>query len=559
MHGLKILITLVSLGWAACSAAQFSVAAFGAKGDGHTDDGPAIQRAIEAGIAAGPNAEVAFEAGKFYRLATSTNDAAILRIGKARGLVLAGNGATLVTHPSNRPFSVFGSQEVTLRDLFLDYDPLPFTQARLTKLALAEGFIQFRVEPGYADPAAGGAEIYRDFKSSDAVFIDGQTRLFTHDWGRLASVKELGGHVFEARFHYADLQKRFARLKLGDFIVIKLHFAETPARRDAEGRYVSGLSANIYLTGSQNVRLERIVSYAAPGMTMVATGTEGVVLDGCQVVRKPKTDRLIASQSDGAHLKSLTVMPQIRNCVFEALMDDSINIKVSSEIVKEIKWPRVRLTHGDIATDDLVVQTGQSLQLLGGPGKRHLGYAKIVAVERVRYREAWVTLAAPVPELAVGDLVFLKPASDAQVSGCQFRSQLKTALLTHPPTVISDCSFAEVAYGIHAFFNDQIEGPPPFGLRVSRCEFTHPSVAAMALHLPSRAARPAGGLAFQADDCRVTMGNNRGAVLNAYNQDGILLRNLKVNVEDGRAKADLMRLHNCANVREENVVFGAGR
>lgn len=533
----------------------FRAAMFGAKGDGRNDDGPAIQKAIDAAIAAGIGAEVLLEAGKIYRLGSNTADLAVLRIGNARGLTLAGNRATLLAHPSNRLLCIFDSSNVVIRDLVLDYNPLPFTQARLTEVALTDGVLRFRVEPGYDDPSVGGTDIYRDFKSSDAVFLDGATRAFTHDWGRIASIKALGEHYFEARFHNKDMQKRFAKVKTGDFIAIKQHFSEAPPQRDQQGRYLSSTSPNIYITFSQNVRLERIISHAAPGMTFVATGSEGVVLDGCQVVRKPNTDRLIASNSDGAHFKSLTMMPLVQNSIFEALMDDSINIKISSEIVKEVLGTRVRLAHGDIVTDDLVIRPGQSLLFLGGPAKRHLGYAKILAVERIRYREAWITLDTTIPGLAVGDLAFLRPTTDAVVTRCEFRSQLKTALVTHPPTIISECVFTDVAYGVHAPFNSNIEGPPPQGMRVNQCRFVHPSVAAIALHLPALATGAPGRQALVADHCQFTVGDNRGVVLNAYNQDGIILRNAQVSISDNRTKADLIRLHNCTNVVEEKVTF----
>lgn len=533
----------------------FSVADFGAKGDGMADDRPAIQKTIDAAIAAGKGTKVTFAPGKTYRLGTNLSEAAALRIGKAQGLSIIGNRAMLVTHPANRVLALHDSSDIAISDLTLDYDPLPFTQARLTKIALKEGFIQFCEEPGYADPSVGDEKLYRDFKSSDAVFLDGTTRAFTHDWGRLSSVKSIGNHVFEARFHMTDMPKRFARLKIGDFIAIKQHFTEAPALRDAEGRYLSATSANIYTTFSRNIKFTGIISHAAPGMTFVSLGSEGLVLNSCKVVRKPNTDRLIASNSDGAHFKSLTVMPRVLNCTFEALMDDSINIKISSEVVREVKGTRVLLTHGDIVTDDLVIQPGQELQFQGGATKRLLGYAKVISVERIRFRNAWVTLDKAIAGLATNDLAFLRPITDAVVSGCVFNSQLKTALVTHPPTVISKCTFNDIAYGIHSPFNSNIEGPPPQGIRVSECSFNHPSVAAIALHLPSINSAPPDRQALVVDQCRITVSNNRGAFLNAYNQEGITLRNVTVTSEDGRTRAELIRLNHCTHVVEANLSF----
>jgi hypothetical protein len=297
--------------------------------------------------------------------------------------------------------------------------------------------------------------------------------------------------------------------------------------------------------------MERIVSHAAPTMTFVASASEGVVLDGCRVIRKPGTNRLIAGNSDGAHFKSLTVLPEVRDCIFEALMDDSINIKISSEVVEAVQGPRVRLRHGDIAHDGAVIEPGQSLLFLGAGGRRHLGFQRVAAVERLGYRELWVTLDTPVEGLARGDLAFLRPVNEARVSSCQFRSQLKTAVLVYPPAVISDCVFADVAYGIHSPFPGKIEGPPPSRLRVARCEFLRPSVAAIALHLPAVEAGEPGRQALLLEESRIVLGQRRGLALSAYHQSGILLRSVGITAEDGRPRSDLLRLRACADFRDE--------
>jgi hypothetical protein len=327
--------------------------------------------------------------------------------------------------------------------------------------------------------------------------------------------------------------------------------------RDGTGRFLGVPWANVYVTFSRNVRIERVTSHAAPSMTFVASGSEGVTLEGCRVVRKPGTDRLIAGNSDGAHFKSLTIMPQVHECAFEALMDDSINIRVSSEVVREVRGSRVRLEHGDTLTDDLVIEPGDVLTFTSGADKRHVGRATVVSVDRVGYRAAWVTLEQAVGGLAAGDLAFLQPRTEAGVSHCEFQSQLKAGLLACPPTLVSHCRFHDLAYGVHAAFLGTVEGPPPHGLRISDCEFAHPAVAAISLYLPTKTAIPVGSEALRAERCRITMSGGRGLAIEAAHQRGITLRDVHVRAPDGRDRPALMRIRGCTEIHEENVVVAA--
>jgi hypothetical protein len=58
-----------------------------------------------------------------------------------------------------------------------------------------------------------------------------------------------------------------------------------------------------------------------------------------------------------------------------------------------------------------------------------------------------------------------------------------------------------------------------------------------------------------ADRCRITVADTRGLAVVAFHQEGIVLRNVHVTAEDGRTRAELIKLHDCTGVREENVTF----
>lgn len=540
---------------AASSPQRLCVTDFGAVGDGHNDDRDAIQQALSAAVAAGPGSRVVFDSGGVYRLGPRDEAYGALLLEGAQDVTLCGQGATLLAHPTNRILALYDCRDILVRDFVLDFDPLPFTQAELLEVDAAGGQVRFRVADGFSDPIEAGSEQYRDSKFSDCVFLDQTNRRFTHDWLRLAEVRRQRNRIFQAKFHGAEqhVANRLSAIRPGDFVGIKMLYPAARMKRTDAGRFVATGVANINIAFSSRVRLERIISYAAPNMTFNAHGSEDIRLDGCAVRRRPGTNRLIAGNSDGCHLKSLTSMPRVIDCEFEALMDDSIHIKISSNHVVEVRGRELRLTHGDIAYNDVVIQPGQELSLFDWERRRHMSYAVVEDVRRVRYREVWVTLDRQISGLSPGALAFPRPVSDAEVRRCRFGTQLKTAVLLRPPGLVRDCAFDGIAYGIHAFFNDRIEGPVPFGTRVQHCEFLNPSIAGIALSIPHRQSVPPGNHALLTEDCRFVLGDDRGRVLVARNQTGITLRRLTVQIPDQRRLEELLSLTGCTDVIQEQV------
>ena len=482
-------------------ARVFSARDFGAAGDGAADDRRALQAALDAAVAARSAATVSLEAGKIYRLGTNAASVAALSLIGATNVTIEGNGATLLAHPAGRVVTIFASEGVALRDLVLDYDPLPYTQGRI--LSVSENSLRFSPDSGYPAPVVAGPERYKDHKSSDCVFLDGASRLFNHEWRRIRSVQPTGSNTYEVALYGT---RALAATRAGDFVAIKILQPAAPLPRDADGRYIASGSANIQVRFSNRVRLENVTSYAAPGMTLAATGSEDVSARRLRILRKPGTDRLVASCSDGAHMKSLTVMPRFYDCLFEALMDDSVNIKVSANKVTRVEGNTVTLSHADIAWDDLVLKPGDLVEWVNAAETAFLGLARAADVRREAYRRARVVFEQTPVRLKPGDLVFLRPQTSAVVSNCVFRTQLKTALLTRPQTQVQECRFEDVAYGVHAaLLGDGIEGPAPRGIDIRRCSFVRPKIAGVALSVKDFAVVPPDVAGVRVASCDFTL------------------------------------------------------
>jgi hypothetical protein len=79
------------------------------------------------------------------------------------GFELNGNGAQLINMTRESTLLVSSSSHVTIRDLSIDYDPLPFTQGTIAAFDKTATQVTVKVDPGYPDDPAFLASINDGF------------------------------------------------------------------------------------------------------------------------------------------------------------------------------------------------------------------------------------------------------------------------------------------------------------------------------------------------------------------------------------------------------------
>ena len=537
----------------------FNVSDFGARGDGRTDDRTAIQKTIQSAIDSRKSAIVKFEEGKVYRLAAYDPGNGMLIISNAENITLDGNSATLLSHPSNRILAVFMSKNITVKDLYLDYSPLPFTQGRMHVVSPEEGYVEFKVSSGYDAPVIGGSEIYQFNMTSDCNFIR-SNKDFTHSWLRIAEITQPQPGIFRCRFHGKSqhVARQLKRTSTEDYIVIKMKYPQGEPLIAEDGSYITTLVGNISIKYSEGVTLKRITSYAAPYMTFNASGSEAVNLEDCAIIRKPGTDRLIAGQSDGCHIQCLTTMPNIINCHFEALMDDSIATTITGETVEEIIGNRIYLDHSGIRYNDTVINNGDELELYDNSEKKHLGFAKVIEIKRIKHQKTSILLDNFFPDLEAGDRVYLKPKTPLIIRGCTFDTQLKTGIYNTLPGIIENCTFNKTAYGIHtSTFGDWPGGGQPRELIIKNCTFANIHLSAIAWAAPSKEASPPAKFSLKIEDSHFDLGDSKKNyfISGANSRHEIILKNNTATTNNDRRFNQLFKLHNCNLVdRSGNTV-----
>lgn len=302
---------------ASAEARVFRVADFGAVGDGQTDDGPALRKAVAAAVASGPGATVLFEKKK-YRLGRTEGPAQIVLDGVS-GITLDGQGAEIINNPYDGFTKIVDSSEVTMRGFFFDCDPLGFTQGDIVRTDPATGEIWVQIHEGFVDPLEISEALNKRVWSRPGFTIDAHERKLKP--GPIDFIQSIQAEAATLRIKLeAD---SFSHIVPGDRFVIGLH----------PGSH----GATIYVVRSADILLEDYTIYSAKyGMHHTFSDNHGRVhVRRGNITFRPGTDRLITSIKDGFHCKHNAIGPIIEDSLLEGMMDDAINISVTPYFVKE--------------------------------------------------------------------------------------------------------------------------------------------------------------------------------------------------------------------------------
>jgi parallel beta-helix repeat protein len=232
------------------------------------------------------------------------------------GFELNGNGAQLVNTTRGSTLTISGSSHVTIRDLSIDYDPLPFTQGTIAAFDKAALQITVKVDAGYPDDPAFLATI------TDGFFkvMDRRTKALkvgARDFLAPAKVERISPGLIKVHLRWGanDCFPSQLPVVVGDTVTI-----------------ANGYAHAIVVDGSDATSFIDLKLLASPGMGILENGGAGsMMLQKVSVVPGPRpkgaaTDRLISTNSDGSHFITVERGPTMEDCSFANTSDDAVNV-----------------------------------------------------------------------------------------------------------------------------------------------------------------------------------------------------------------------------------------
>lgn len=312
-----------------------------------------LQKLIDEGLKSGKQ-EIVIPAGE-YRVAP--HQRSHLTLNGVNDVTIDATGVKMICLETTRAITLSDCENVTIKGLTIDYDPLCFTQGHIIGLSEDKKVIDFRIDNGYPDNLEERIEIFDQ------------------------NTKELKRNTYYGWKEFQKISDRTYRVEKGDDYVYNPS-VDTEEIGDilvTNNTHVTNGSMPhaVYSDNCKNLLLKDITLYSGNCFAFFETnGTRNTYLR-CKVKRCPPeqdyTDRpmrIRSNNADAFHSKFAHVGPQLIQCEASFQGDDGLNIcgryffslGASEGCIRIVPLGECDLTAGD--TIEVVTYDGERLPLL---------------------------------------------------------------------------------------------------------------------------------------------------------------------------------------------------
>lgn len=316
----------------------FHMSDFGAVGDGVTDDSQAFISAIEIAKNGGEGTVLMLDKNASYKIGEVSDRWSLIYLNGANGLTIDGNGSSILFEkPTNTFAYINNSENITVKNLTIDYMELPFTQGTITNVYTESGSFDLEIHEGYPLPVNDA--VAKQYHGSGVwrfgMIIDPERprlKFGGADHNPIVSINHVSDRIYNVVISNDNELSRFA---IDDRYVIQTGYSAY----STAGKMYS--THNLLITHSSNVLIDNVYNFSSVYMWCVLTDNMGdIIVRNSGILRKPETNRLMSGNSDGVHAKHNRGKIIVDNCTFEGNLDDAINISSLGAAVESIAGNR---------------------------------------------------------------------------------------------------------------------------------------------------------------------------------------------------------------------------
>ena len=277
----------------------------------HVADLETIRTLLDEAVASGAG-RVVIPPGT-YRGSPENGEKTHLSISNVRDFMVAADGVTIICEQLTRALDIWQCENVTIRGLTVDYDPLPFTQGTITAVASDQSWIDVSLHAGYPQQPYDRIDI-----------IDPKTRTRKRGmpflWGAKAQVTGPG-------------VVRVSRQSIGEAADVG------DLATMSTGAGPGGIPHAVVISDSSGTVLRAVTIHSAPGFGILDSGGEGGThLTECRICPGPKPrgasqQRMLSTSWDAIQHKICRKGPLVEACEIRDAGDDSWSVQASDYVV----------------------------------------------------------------------------------------------------------------------------------------------------------------------------------------------------------------------------------
>ena len=395
-----------------------------------------------------------------------------------KNITLDFRGATLVMHGKIQPFLIDSSENIKIKNCKVTYDRPPYTEAIITEVGEEYAGLRLsehcpcRIEEGRLVPYGEGWENTRlNYKGCFYQVFDRETR---KGCGLGLGVM---GNTIELDPDWAFRPTAYSVERRGEDIIMKgKHPDYFAAGRALVIAHETRSISSVFMIDSKDVELKDYRILCGWGMGIYSYRTENIVLDGVRLTYDRLSPSIVSNAADAVHTFGTSGSFIIRNCVFEGMIDDAINIHSNFRTVARVDGNEL---YTDLAScerqaNDLY-RVGDEIAVYRGKTMEETARYTVKNIEHISETFSKFTLDRPCLPHAEGDLIESLTANcNVLIENCIFgKANSHLRLQSRRKFVIRNCE-TELPLLLSGDASYWFESGPLTDLTVENCRFIGP-------------------------------------------------------------------------------------
>jgi parallel beta-helix repeat protein len=228
------------------------------------------------------------------------------------GVTIDLQGSTLWFEHPRAGIVLYNNNNCTLKNVNLDWDPLPFVQGRIMAIDHAKQYIHVKIDEGYDQPVNEFTQTTNGWRG---MIFNPKTRMLK---------EQVIGFALDVKWENRT-PEGYQIVKLNGFHGVKLDKSGIEAGDDIVMLRRMGRAMRI--DNCSNNTLENVTAFSSPFVCYAQNFGRGTAtFRNVNILRRPQTNRLIGSNADGINVANMQYGPTLENCRLEFLGDDFVNI-----------------------------------------------------------------------------------------------------------------------------------------------------------------------------------------------------------------------------------------